>query len=626
MPGALLLLLLASLAAPQEDLSSRPGSVTRVSLLDRARLVALESGGSGADLDAALFVTGLRSHGIQAEWRTSLRDTGYDDATRILFVQSGEAEGLHLARPETSYGTPVTLAVGDLVLLRPKERIFLQQEIGVLSFTLEEPLPEGLPTVIRPDHDPQITDTPGGCATESGAYRRVCLTWEGKNGPYLYQGLNAHRVRIRDSFTHYHPVDGGFDELYLVQDALPGSEIIVCERLAELLDPSGLDAESASTLLRRIPVKTGDLVLLPRGTAHRGVGGILAQVITVPGFVPGAELGVDDAIRAVNAEFDLELAHHDPGAPFVAVLEREDHVRIEVGDQLFTEYRFADGPRAFFHPVLASDGRAMTRGYPMAWREGEAKDHPHHQSLWFAHGSVNGVDFWHDPNAEMRLLKIEDVFSRSGLGGFTAVHDWIAPDGSTVLHDRRVFRFHAGAAGEGVAAGERWIDWDLRLTAPANAPVRFGDTKEGTMAFRVAASMRVDGEVATGRLVNAAGQKDGRAWGKRSPWLLANGLLDGRPAAVAILEHPRNFRFPTWWHAREYGLLAANPFGAHDFEGAPAGAGDFELAAGETLRLRYRFVLAAGELAPRRVTELATGYGDTGQEPGRPPAAVGSER
>ena len=612
MPGALLLLLLASLAAPQEDLSSRPGSVTRVSLLDRARLVALESGGSGADLDAALFVTGLRSHGIQAEWRTSLRDTGYDDATRILFVQSGEAEGLHLARPETSYGTPVTLAVGDLVLLRPKERIFLQQEIGVLSFTLEEPLPEGLPTVIRPDHDPQITDTPGGCATESGAYRRVCLTWEGKNGPYLYQGLNAHRVRIRDSFTHYHPVDGGFDELYLVQDALPGSEIIVCERLAELLDPSGLDAESASTLLRRIPVKTGDLVLLPRGTAHRGVGGILAQVITVPGFVPGAELGVDDAIRAVNAEFDLELAHHDPGAPFVAVLEREDHVRIEVGDQLFTEYRFADGPRAFFHPVLASDGRAMTRGYPMAWREGEAKDHPHHQSLWFAHGSVNGVDFWHDPNAEMRLLRIEDAFSRSGLGGFTAIHDWIAPDGNTVLHDRRVFRFRSSDR------GERWIDWDLSLTAPEGVPVVFGDTKEGTMAVRVAASLRVDGEVATGALVDSEGRHDGVAWGERSAWLLTNGSLGERPAAIALIEHPSNFRHPTWWHAREYGLLAANPFGVHDFQGAGPGSGDFELAPGESLRLRYRFVFADRAVDRERVAEIAAEFARTGARASQP--------
>ena len=559
-------------------------------------------------------------------WEPDVDTVGNTYHSALCFVQIGGARGTVHSSSSALDGIEVEVDVGDIILLDRGDWIELEQPVSVLSFWTNDSIPANLPTVIRPDHDPQITDTPGGCATEAGAYRRVCLTWESENGPYLYHALNAHRVRIRDSFTHYHPLEGGFDELYLVQDALPGSEILVCERLEELLDPSGLDAESASTLLRRIPVKTGDLVFLPRGTAHRGVGGILAQVITLPGFVPGAEIGVDDAIRAVNAEFGLALPHHEPGAPFVAVLEREDHVRIEVGDQLFTEYRFADGPRAFFHPVLAADGRAMTRGYPMAWREGEAKDHPHHQALWFAHGSVNGVDFWHDPNAEMRLLKIEDVFSRSGLGGFTAVHDWIAPDGSTVLHDRRVFRFHAGAAGEGVAAGERWIDWDLRLTAPANAPVRFGDTKEGTMAFRVAASMRVDGEVATGRLVNAAGQKDGRAWGKRSPWLLANGLLDGRPAAVAILEHPRNFRFPTWWHAREYGLLAANPFGAHDFEGAPAGAGDFELAAGETLRLRYRFVLAAGELAPRRVTELATGYGDTGQEPGRPPAAVGSER
>ncbi len=583
-------LLLLPLVAPQDELRAGSGRVLHLSLEDRPVLQE------------------FRDAGVDLAWRGLLRDTGAEDATRILFVQDGESAGIHLRLPEGNTATALELAVGDIVLLRPRERLVLDQWVGALEFRMGEPLPEGLPAVIRPDHDPLITDTPGGCATEAGAYRRVCLTWEGKNGPYLYYALNAHRVRIRDSFLHYHPVEGGFDEMYLVQDALPGAEIIVCERLDELLDPSGLDRESASTLLRRIPVQTGDLVFLPRGTAHRGVGGILAQVITVPGFVPGAEIGVDDAVRLVNTQFDLDLPHHEPGAPFVAVLEREDHVRVEIGDELFTEYRFADGPRAFFHPVRLADGRAATRGYPMAWREGEAKDHPHHQSLWFAHGDVNGHDFWHDPEAEMRLVAIEDVFSRSRLGGFTAVHDWIAPDGTTVLRDRRVFRFHAAPD------GERRIDWDLSLTAPDGASVRFGDTKEGTMAVRVAAPLRVDGEVATGTIVNARGLENGAAWGKRSPWLLTGGELPGAngegaaDAAILLLEHPDNFRYPTWWHAREYGLLAANPFGVHDFEGAAAGTGDFELAPGETLRLRYRFVFAGRAISPARAAALAEEY------------------
>ena len=78
--------------------------------------------------------------------------------------------------------------------------------------------------MIRPDWDPNITDIPGGCATETNAYRRILLTWKQEVGQYLYHALNAHRVRIMDSFSHYHPVEGGFDEFYLVQMALPDAQ------------------------------------------------------------------------------------------------------------------------------------------------------------------------------------------------------------------------------------------------------------------------------------------------------------------------------------------------------------------------------------------------------------------
>ncbi len=588
MPAALLVLLAApwaaAPAAPQQRFDSFPERVERFRLDAHAWSGALSP-------DAAV------------DWLPGLAESAAHQRSEVLFVQSGPGS------VDLDGGAGSEAGVGDLVLLRPGERARFRPPLDVLRFRLAQPLPDGLPAVIRPDHDPRITDTPGGCATEAGAYRRVCLTWEGKNGPYLYHALNAHRVRIRDSFSHYHPVDGGFDEIYLVQDALPGAEIVVSERLPELLDPSGLeDAADAAGLLRRVPVRAGDLVLLPRGTVHRGLGGVLAQVITLPGFVPGAEIGVDEAIRAVNARFGTALPHHDPGAPFVAVLERADRVRVEVGDELFTEYRFDAGPRAFFHPLRLADGRRATRGYPLEPQPGEARDHPHHQGLWFAHGAVDGVDFWHDPEAGMPLVRVEEVFSRSGLGGFTAVHEWRAPDGRLVLRDRRRFRFHAPAAGTDGPA-ERWIDWDLELTAPDDRAVRFGDTKEGTMALRVAAPLRVEGEVARGNLLNSAGDADGAAWGKRAAWLLARGPLGDAPAAVALLEHPQNFRFPTWWHAREYGLLAANPFGRHDFEGAARGAGDFVLEAGRTLRLRYRFVFAAGELDAAAVASRAAAYG-----------------
>ncbi|RMH01052.1 MAG: hypothetical protein D6702_12425 [Planctomycetota bacterium] len=545
-----------------------------------------------AELRAAVGAAGA---GLR--WEPALRQArAPEDRPLILFVQEGEAAG---------EDGPV--GPGDLLLLRAGERLELSAPVAALGFTPAAPLPAGLPARIRPDFDPRVTDTPGGCASAAGAYRRICLTWEEAKGPYVYRGLNAHRVRIRDSLTHFHPRAGGFDELYLVQDALPGAALIVGERLDDLLHPERLDRAAAAGLLREIPLRRGDLVLLPRGVAHRGIGGVLAQVIALPGFVPGAEIPLDDAIAAVNERFDLELPRHVPDTPFVAVVEQADRVRIEIGDTLCTEYRFAAGPRAFFHPFLLADGRALTRGFPFEPRPGESRDHPHHQGIWLAHGSVDGIDFWHDPEVEQRLIAIEEAFSRPGRGGFTTRHEWRAPDGRVVLRDRRRFTFTAAPG------GERWLDADLLLIAPPDRPVRFGDTKEGTFAVRLAAPLRVEGEVATGTLLDSAGRRDGAVWGRRARWIAASGRIDGRPASLGLLELPGSFRSPTWWHARTYGLEAANPFGRHDFEGAPPGTGDFTLDPGGELRLRYR-VVASPAVWPTFVDPDGDG------EPGPAPA------
>jgi hypothetical protein len=63
------------------------------------------------------------------------------------------------------------------------------------------------------------------------------------------------------------------------------------------------------------------------------------------------------------------------------------------------------------------------------------------------------------------------------------------------------------------------------------------------------------------------------------------------------MDHPSNLRHPTWWHARDYGLLAANPFGIHDFEGKEdEHLGDYTLKKDETLTLRYQVVVHQGTL------------------------------
>jgi hypothetical protein len=239
------------------------------------------------------------------------------DAPTVLFVQVGQGLA-RVAHDDARAPSGSAVAVGDVVLLRTGETLDCAPAIGVVGFELPDALPLDLPTFVRPDWDPLITDTPGGCATETGAYRRMLLTWLPENGPYVLdvdRALNAHRVRITDSFTHYHPIQGGFDELYLVQMVQPGARLLTCDD-ADAVEQESVTRERAGELFDVHELAVGDLVYLPRGTIHRGLGGVLAQIIAVPGFVPGTEVGVDEHLRALNRRLELTgadaLEHHTP--------------------------------------------------------------------------------------------------------------------------------------------------------------------------------------------------------------------------------------------------------------------------------------------------------------------------
>ncbi len=230
------------------------------------------------------------------------------DAHRVAFVQRGDCRAEVGGRGSLET-TP--LRVGDLLALKPGGEVVLDRPVDLVVFTIAEPLASTVPSVIRPDFDPALTDSPGGCATDPGAYRRLLLTWDPQRGPYVNRGFNCHRVRIDDSFTHYHPVDGGWDEIYLVQEAPAGAELLVCRDTARL-DREQLDSEGARLgeddldgLFESIPLRAGSLVLLPRGLAHRGLGGAVVQVIAVPGFKPGYEIPLDRSIQRLNGRFAL---------------------------------------------------------------------------------------------------------------------------------------------------------------------------------------------------------------------------------------------------------------------------------------------------------------------------------
>lgn len=261
--------------------------------------IAKLSQGDDAALESIRTAFVKANPGYDLAFQKNIEEITAKAYDRIIFVQEGDPD-LNL-----SSGLKSKTTVGDIIILDAGESLTADSLMSVLEFKVPETPADTIPRLIRPDWDMNITDVAGGCATEKNAYRRILLTWKQEVGQYLYHALNAHRVRIMDSFSHYHPVKGGFDEFYLVQMALPEARIITSSKVSSIENPENVTKESAADLLSSTSLDVGDFVYLPRGTMHRGVGGVLAQVITVPGFIPGSEVGVDHHLKAINEKLSL---------------------------------------------------------------------------------------------------------------------------------------------------------------------------------------------------------------------------------------------------------------------------------------------------------------------------------
>ena len=335
----------------------------------------------------------------------------------------------------------------------------------------------------------------------------------------------------------------------------------------------------------------GVLLAIPLGTSAR-------SQRPEPAQAQGLEVQALQRLgQETGARSDLPRVEVEP--VFAARFEL-DRVELRVAGDPFATWCCRDQP--YLHPVLGPTGKRLTRDFPFEEREGEPRDHPHHRSLWFAHGAVDGLDFWTwtGEGPLVRPTGISEHHSGEGRASFVVTDDWVAPDGRVVCSDRRRFEVF-------VEPDARGLDVDVTLLA-TEAGLLLGDTKEGTFALRLASGLTVDGSEGRARLTNSEGLVDAAVWGKRARWVLAQGAVDGEPAAVALMDHPQNLRHPTTWHARTYGLLAANPFGLSEFEGAAKGAGDFHLEPNASLRLRYRVLLFASVPTAERLDELWTDF------------------
>lgn len=299
---------------------------------------------------------------------------------------------------------------------------------------------------------------------------------------------------------------------------------------------------------------------------------------------------------AADAEGGVEVKETDAGA------------EVRIDGEPFTTYQVKNGPKPYLWPVFGPTGKPMTRAFPMQRVKGEAWDHPHHRGLWFTFDRVNDTNFWLEAPKAGKTIHREFASLTSGpvFGEIVSKVDWTAGDGKKIAEDVRTYRLYR-------TPGARLIDFSISMRS-AEGPLRFGDSKEGLFAIRVAESMKVEAKGgAPGRIVNAAGDLDGQAWGKRAEWCDYSGYVDGEHLGAAIFDAPTNFRHPTYWHVRTYGLFAANPFGIRHFTGDADRDGAHEVPEDQTFDLSYRVYLHSGDAESAKVAEWYAAYADPPQ-------------
>lgn len=289
------------------------------------------------------------------------------------------------------------------------------------------------------------------------------------------------------------------------------------------------------------------------------------------------------------------LIAQDSSTKGISISQEENQYSVHIGGALFTVLHVGEFARPILYPVHGPGQTPMTRNHPMKKNvSGEADDHPHHKSIWCAHGLINGVSFWHEQGKIMVDEKkpIEVAVSSATTGSISFHSDYLNDD-KKICTDHTKISFHD-------LGSSRAIDWNVTIKA-SEGDITFGDTKEGMMAIRTHPNLRID-KGATA--VNSEGVQGKGIWGKHAKWVDYVGKVEGNEVGVAIFDHPQNLRYPTTWHARAYGLVAANPFGLHHFEGAKKGTGDHVLKQDESIQFRYRFVFHPADVSSESLKEM----------------------
>lgn len=295
----------------------------------------------------------------------------------------------------------------------------------------------------------------------------------------------------------------------------------------------------------------------------------------------------------------------------------ENRVDIAIDGEPFTSYIYPETlKKPVLYPLRTAKGTLITRGWPLDPRPGERVDHPHHVGMWFNYGYVNGLDFWNNSDdipeekrsgfGTIKHASVNNMEADNDHALLDVTMYWQKPDGTNLLKEETQYTFR----GEG---DMRSIELLTRLTA-LDEDVSLMDNKEGLLGIRLARELehpsdkpekftdasgkatdvaKMNNEGVTGKYRSSEGKEGDDVWGTRGKWVNLNGKIEDEAISLVILDHPKNVGYPTYWHARGYGLFAANPLGQKEFSKGKEVL-DYKLPAGESVVFNYKVLINSG--------------------------------
>lgn len=298
-------------------------------------------------------------------------------------------------------------------------------------------------------------------------------------------------------------------------------------------------------------------------------------------------------------------------------LQRHAHsIEVLIGGKPFTTYYFNPAEaKPYFQPLRSARGTVVTRGFPIGNSVPAAHVHdpniePHQRPMYFAHGDIDGITFWaekvfnkqfyHQTTDNFGRTVIEHVNEAKSTGDSAVIaarFNLVGPSGKVLAEETQRYEIRGGPE-------TRTIDCHFVILAD-HGPVKMGDTKEGTFAIRVAKALNSP----PGHMVDSKGRVgEKEIWGKRANWVDYYGKVGGEELGIAIFDSPKSFRHPTYWHARGYGLFAANPFGLREFTRNPHENGSYTIPAGGSITFRYRVLIHHGDYREAGVAQAYARY------------------